>query len=139
MSVPGQRGRKVVRNNRSSLTTFYMVIGGALILILGFGIVYALRSRTSSDARAALTAQIGRTAEGYYYKGSPDAPIKVVEYADYQCPGCGEFDRTLAPLIDRDYVATGKVQFIYHELPLTSIHPNAQAAAEAARCAGDQD
>jgi protein-disulfide isomerase len=45
----------------------------------------------------------------------------------------------MAPIIDRDYVNTGKIQFIYHEMPLTNIHQNAQASAEAARCVGDQD
>ncbi|MBX0326386.1 DsbA family protein [Oscillochloris sp. ZM17-4] len=138
MSVQGQRGRKVTRKSRNSLTTFYMLVGGVLVLVLGFVGVFALRGGFSSTVTP-VTAAVGTTADGYYYKGNPDAPVKVIEYGDYQCPSCAFYDKSLAPIIDRDYVNTGKVQFIYHELPLTSIHPNAQVSAEAARCAGDQD
>lgn len=138
MSVQGRRGRKVARNNRNSLTTFYMLVGGVLILVIGFVAVYAMRGGFSSEVTP-VTAPVGRTDDGYYYKGSPDAAVTVIEYGDYQCPSCAFYDKSLAPIIDRDYVNTGKIKFIYHELPLTNIHPNAQVAAEAARCAGDQD
>lgn len=137
MSVQSRRGRKVARNNRSSLSTFYLGVGAALIVVIGFVGVFTIRNNVSSPATA-LAAPVGRTADGHYYKGNPEAAVKVIEYGDYQCPSCADYDRSLARLIDRDYVNTGKVQFIYHELPLTSIHPNAQISAEAARCAGDQ-
>ncbi|MEI7768733.1 MAG: DsbA family protein [Chloroflexales bacterium] len=137
MSVQGQRGRKVARKSRSPLTTFYLIIGGVLVLVLGFVGVFALRKDASSSSTL-VTAPIGRTAEGHYYKGSPEAGVKVIEYGDFQCPSCAFYEKSLAAIIDRDYVNTGKVQFIYHELPL-SMHRNAQVSAEAARCAGDQD
>jgi protein-disulfide isomerase len=139
MSVQGQRGRKVARNSRNPLTTFYLIIGGVLILVLGFIGVAAMRGAFSGGKVNVVTAPTGRTAEGYYYKGSPNASVKVTEYGDFQCPSCAAYDKNMAPIIDRDYVNTGKVQFIYHEMPLTNIHPNAQASAEAARCVGDQD
>lgn len=139
MSERGQRGRKVARNSRHRLTTFYMSIGGVLILAIGFVSVFAITSRPSGGSATPVTAPIGRTADGHYYKGSPDAPVKVTEYGDFQCPSCAVYDTGLARIIDRDYVNTGKVQFIYHEMPLTTIHSNAQTSAEAARCAGDQD
>jgi protein-disulfide isomerase len=139
MSVQGQRGRKVARNSRSPLTTFYLIVGGVLILLLGFVGVAAIRGAFSGGQVSAVTAPTGRTAEGYYYKGNPEASVKVIEYGDFQCPSCAFYEKSLATIIDRDYVNTGKIQFIYHEMPLTSIHQNAQASAEAARCAGDQD
>ncbi|NTW97718.1 MAG: DsbA family protein [Oscillochloris sp.] len=137
MSVQGRRGRKVARNSRTPLTTFYMLLGGVLVLVIGFVGVFAVRGGFSREVTP-VTAAMGRTPDGYYYKGNPEAAVTVIEYGDYQCPSCGEYDQTLAPLIDRDYVNTGKVKFIYHELPLTQIHPNAQISAEVARCAGDQ-
>ncbi|MEI7643476.1 MAG: thioredoxin domain-containing protein [Chloroflexales bacterium] len=138
MSVQGQRGRKVARNSRRPLTTFYLIIGGVLILVLGFAGVFALRGKPSESAATPVTAAIGRTADGHYYKGNPKASIKVTEYGDFQCPSCAFYEKSLAPIIDRDYVNTGKVQFIYHEMPLT-MHRNSQVSAEASRCAGDQD
>jgi len=137
MSVQGRRGRKVVRNNRRSLNNFYMLVGGVLVILIGFGGFFALRGGTSREVTP-VAAPIGRMPDGYYYKGNPEAAVKVVEYGDYQCPTCALYDQTMAPLIDQAYVDTGKILFVYHELPLTSLHPNAQISAEAARCAGDQ-
>ena len=71
-------------------------------------------------------------------KGDPEAPITIVEWSDYECPFCARFySQTLAQL-DENYIKTGKVKLVFRDFPL-SFHPNAQKAAEAAECAGDQD
>lgn len=70
-------------------------------------------------------------------KGSPDAPVKIVEYSDYQCPFCSRWFEQTYPSLLKDYVDTGKVQIIFRDFPL-GIHPNADEAAVAARCAGEQ-
>jgi protein-disulfide isomerase len=137
MSVQSQRGRKVTPNKRSPLTTFYVVIGAVILLVVGFVAVAAMRGAFGGGQVTAITAPVGRTAEGFYYKGSPDASVKVIAYEDFQCPSCAFYNKQIAPLISRDYIDTGKVQFIYHEFPL-SIHNHSVVAAEAARCAGDQ-
>jgi protein-disulfide isomerase len=70
-------------------------------------------------------------------KGSKDAKVVIVEFSDFQCPFCARFfDQTL-PLIERDYIKTGKVQLVYRDFPL-SFHQYAQKAAEAAQCANEQ-
>jgi len=84
-----------------------------------------------------LEAPTGRTEEGLYYKGNSEAPVKVIIYSDFQCPACGNYFERLEGQLDKGYIESGKVQFIYHDLPLR-MHPNAVPAAEAARCAGDQ-
>lgn len=71
-------------------------------------------------------------------KGSPDAPVTVYEMADFQCPACRAFALTIFPLVDRDYIATGKVRWVFINFPLTQIHRNAVAAAEVAMCAARQ-
>jgi len=71
-------------------------------------------------------------------KGNPDAPVTIVEFSDFQCPFCKNFfDNTLS-LIERDYIDTGKVKFVYRDFPIESIHPNAPAAHLAAECADEQ-
>jgi protein-disulfide isomerase len=70
--------------------------------------------------------------------GRASAPITIVEFSDYQCPYCGQFFRETLPLLVAEYVNTGRVRFVYHDFPLSSLHPSALKAAEAARCAGDQ-
>ncbi len=71
-------------------------------------------------------------------KGDPNAPITIVEFSDFQCPFCGRFFTQTLPLIEKNYVETGKVKFVYRDFPIPSIHPNAIPAALAAECADDQ-
>ena len=69
--------------------------------------------------------------------GAPDAPVTVVEFTDYQCPFCKRFIQSTFPLLKRDFIDTGKVRWIVRDLPL-GFHPNANKAAQAAHCAGEQ-
>ena len=69
--------------------------------------------------------------------GDEDAPVVVREFADYQCPACARFSDASQQL-KQEYVESGKVRFVYFDLPLQQ-HDNAMPAAQAARCAGDQD
>jgi protein-disulfide isomerase len=70
--------------------------------------------------------------------GRPDAPVTIVEFSDYQCPFCKRFfDQTL-PEVKKRYIDTGKVRYVFRDMPLP-IHPQAPKAAEAAHCAGEQD
>ncbi len=71
-------------------------------------------------------------------KGRPDAPVTVYEMSDFQCPYCRDFALTTFPVLAREYVETGKVRFVYVNLPLTNLHPNAAAAGAAALCAARQ-
>src|SRR3989441_891867 len=71
-------------------------------------------------------------------KGRSDAPVTVYEMSDFQCPYCRSFALTTMPLLEKEYVQTGKVRFVYINLPLTTRHPNAAAAAELAMCAARQ-
>jgi protein-disulfide isomerase len=72
-------------------------------------------------------------------KGRPNAPITVYEMADFQCPACRDFALSTLPAIERDYIHTGKVRWVFVNFPLTHIHKNAVAAAQVAMCAARQD
>ena len=95
----------------------------------------ALLLLVSGSALWAQDAKLAERAAMSRLKGSPDASVVVFEFADFQCPYCARFAREIFPRIDSAYVKTGKVQWIFVNLPLPS-HPNAWAAAEAAMCAG---
>ena len=76
-------------------------------------------------------------SDGYPSIGPSDAPITIVEFSDYQCPYCRRWhDEVYQPLLA---AYPGKIKLVYRHLPLTSIHPDALSAAEAAMCAGEQD
>ena len=61
----------------------------------------------------------------------------MIEFSDYQCPFCSRYARDVLPQIRTDYVDTGKIKYVFRDLPL-SFHKQAFKAAEAAHCAGAQ-
>lgn len=70
--------------------------------------------------------------------GRAEAPVTIVEFAGFQCDRCAKFSTNVLPLIKRDYVETGKVLYVFLDLPLEKFHPEARKAAEAAQCAAEQ-
>ena len=90
---------------------------------------------------AALTAAPALSAQdplAVRTKGSADAPVTVYEMSDFQCPFCRRFTTETFPTIEKDYIATGKVRWIFINFPLPQLHPNAVAAAEFAMCSARQ-
>src|SRR5437879_12524604 len=71
-------------------------------------------------------------------QGRSDAPVTVYEMSDFQCPFCRSFALTTLPILEREYVQTGKVRLVYINLPLPYLHANAFAAALVATCAARQ-
>jgi Na+/H+ antiporter NhaA len=72
--------------------------------------------------------------ESDHIRGPIDAPVTLVEYGDFECPYCGRAEPVVRELL-RDF---GDVRYVWRHLPLNDVHPNAQAAAEAAEAAADQ-
>ena len=73
------------------------------------------------------------------FLGDKKAPVTIVEFSDFQCPYCARFRQQTFDQIKQEYIDTGKVRFVYRDFPLSSIHPMAQKAAEAAECADEQN
>src|SRR5215471_11454580 len=70
-----------------------------------------------------------------FARGPKDAPVTIVEFSDFQCPFCKNATTTVKQVLDK---YPGKVRLVFRDFPLASIHPLAQKAHEAARCAADQ-
>jgi protein-disulfide isomerase len=70
-------------------------------------------------------------------EGDANAPVTIVEWSDYECPFCARFYSQTLDQIRTNYVDTGKVKLVFRDFPL-SFHKQAQKAAEAAECAGEQ-
>ncbi|HEX8707910.1 MAG TPA: thioredoxin domain-containing protein [Pyrinomonadaceae bacterium] len=71
------------------------------------------------------------------FRGGQRARVAIIEYSDFQCPFCGSYSRETYPQLDENYLKTGKVKYVFRDFPLP-MHPHAEQAAEAARCAGEQ-
>ena len=75
-------------------------------------------------------------SEGYVI-GSASAPVEVIEFADFECPACGQFATLTEPDVRTRLVNTGQVRFRFMDFPL-SMHKNTWDASLAAACANDQ-
>jgi protein-disulfide isomerase len=104
-----------------------MITRAFCVAVAALALLDARGSRQTSDPLAARS------------KGRRDAPITLYEMSDFQCPYCRAFALGTMPLLEQEYITTGKVRLVYINLPLTSLHANAQAAAQVAVCAGRQD
>jgi protein-disulfide isomerase len=74
---------------------------------------------------------------GEMFRCDSAARVAIIEYADFECPYCGEYERNTFPQILSDYIATGKVKYFYRDFPLPD-HARAMPAARATHCAGEQ-
>jgi protein-disulfide isomerase len=92
--------------------------------------------RTAPRPSKPTTAKV--SIKGKHVMGAEDAPVTVVEFADYQCPFCLRFTKTTFPLLKKKYIDTGKVRWVALNLPLP-FHKDARKAAQAAHCAGEQE
>lgn len=124
-----------MKEEKSLFVPIAIVIAGVLIVA---GIYFS--SSGSLTLRAPETSQKQPTKEeslkGAITLGDPNAPVVIIEYADYQCPFCGRFFKETRPLIIEAYVKSGKVLLGYKDFAF--LGKESTDAAEAARCAHDQ-
>lgn len=116
----------------------WIIFAVACVAVLG-GLVYfsnsnkinveAVNTGSVLDASAAS----GNIADHVY--GNADSKVVFVEYGDYQCPGCEAAYQPVKEMVEK---YKDKVAFVFRNFPLTSIHPNAKAAAAASEAAGLQ-
>jgi protein-disulfide isomerase len=69
-------------------------------------------------------------------KGNDKAPVTLIEFSDFRCSFCRKFWQTTLPLLDKTYISTGKVRFIYRHLAV--LGKPSEVAAQGAECAGEQ-
>ena len=117
---------------------FYAAL--AAILLAGAGILWYITSRPATSTAITIDPKdaAGVTAEGYVM-GSASAPVEIIEFADFECPGCGQFAAVTEPDIRTRLVQTGQARFRVFDFQVTSAHRNAPAASMAAACASDQN
>jgi protein-disulfide isomerase len=95
-----------------------LIILGAIVatVVLVVGVAVALSgSRPAADIDFSAIPQ-SRGEDGAFILGSPDAPITIIEFADYGCPHCQDYHPTMTEFIRR-YVATGQAKFEYRTFP----------------------
>ncbi len=119
--------------------TRWIIFAVICVVLLG-ALVITKKSDTvkvdNIDASKAVKSDKKSTSIDDHIFGSTSGKVTLIEYGDFQCPGCGALFPTLQPLKEK---YKDQLTFIFRNFPLTSIHPNALAAATAAEAAGLQD
>ncbi len=80
--------------------------------------------------------QMAAISASDHIRGNPDAPVKIVEYSDTECPFCKRFHDTMKRAMD-EYGKDGRVAWVYRQFPLTQLHSKATKEAEATECANE--
>jgi protein-disulfide isomerase len=136
-------GRSVPRpapaaKKRSPLTPLYLLLG--LIVVAGAGVLFTQTRKAGKAATQPVPVTLSpaelQRLPGMSM-GRADAPLTILEFADFQCPGCGQWATFMEPLIKERLVNTGRARYVFYDFPL-NIHPNAFIASRAGRCANDQ-
>jgi protein-disulfide isomerase len=113
---------------------FWIALG--IVAVIGIGALSWMASRPKRASATIDPTLPALKAEGYLM-GSPSAPVEVIEFADFECAGCGQFATITEPDIRTRLVNTGKVRIRFLDFPLP-MHKNTWDASLAASCANDQ-
>lgn len=129
----------------SKLSTPVAILLGAVI-IAGAVLVTKYMPATSNENNAAIGQPPAKPANleamrpigaEDHIRGNPDAPVKIVEYSDTECPFCKRFHSTMQELM-ATYGNDGKVAWVYRHFPLDQLHKKARKEAVASECAAEQ-
>jgi protein-disulfide isomerase len=131
---PRKSGRESRASNRPK--AFFWLLGLiALVGVAAIGYV-ATRPKASSDARDVADTTNAGPAQGYVI-GKVDAPVKIIEFADFECPSCAGYATVTEPDVRSRIIDAGLANLTYYDFPLTQ-HRNTLAASNAAACADEQ-
>ena len=114
---------------------FWMVVG--LVVVVGIGALSWVATRPKNVATTALDPSLPAMKAQGYVLGSPTAPVEITEFADFECPSCGQYSSLTEPDVRTRLINTGKARVRFLDFPL-SMHKNTWAASLAASCANDQ-
>ncbi len=147
-NIPSSKEKKLAalkRREFNALTAIVAFAFGILVgyFVWGYNAAPELPNQIADVPPAEIPAQEAPAerrdipTEGFPSEGPYDAPIVIVEFSDFQCPYCTKWHNEVYQPLLEEY--PDQIKLVYRNFPLTSIHPDAYLAAEAAMCAGDQN
>ena len=128
-----KKAKQAPRANASK-QGFYIAL--ALVAVVGIGALIAL-SRRGGNAVKPLDPNLKPVASSGYTLGSPNAPVEVLEFADFECPACAVFANVTEPDVRAKLVNTGLIRVRFFDFPINEVHRNSVVASRAAACANE--
>lgn len=108
---------------------------GVGLIAMVFGLMVFSRQSKETTSPSLQNEGDLSVQEGEWTKGNQEAPVTLIEYSDFQCPACKNY----SPLLKRLHEEfQGDLRIVYRHFPLSSIHRNAEKAAQATEAAGIQ-
>jgi protein-disulfide isomerase len=122
-----QRGHPARRFSPAQIASVSIVAVLAVVALIWIG---------NAASQPPVTTQPAPITQSGHTRGQASAPVVIEEWADFQCPACGQFARSTEPALLANYVAKGQVAIVFHHMAFLGLESN--WAAEAAECAGEQ-
>lgn len=130
--------KKVVKDARGAANKRMFYIAIAVLAVAGIAFLSYQTMKPQAPTSFVLDSAIALVPNQGHVIGSDTAPVEVVEFADFECPACGNFATLTKPDVVSRLVNTGMIRFRFVDFPL-QMHPNARAAHLSAWCAGEQN
>jgi protein-disulfide isomerase len=108
-----------------------------IVLVAGGLLAYLAAGRTKAPAATTVDPNLPPAVAKGYALGRPDAPVHIMEFADFECPACANYTVVTEPDVRKRIIDSGLAQVTYYDFPLPQ-HKNTLVASEAAACANDQ-
>jgi protein-disulfide isomerase len=136
-NVPGKSPVREARSASSRPKAFYWLLG-AIVLVGVAALAYVVTKPKSAptDVLAGPDTANAGPSQGYLM-GKVDAPVQILEFADFECPGCAGFSVVTEPDVRTRIIEPGLASVTYFDFPLTQ-HRNTLPASNAAACADEQ-
>jgi protein-disulfide isomerase len=126
-----RRSKKQSARKNSGLPTYALIAGVTVVALIAVAVIVVLDQSADSSQSEPGAASLEKSY------GAGDAPVVVVEYADFQCPYCKQFAVDAGQQLKVDYADQGQVRFVFHHFAF--IGDESTWAAEASECANEQD
>ncbi|TAK20837.1 MAG: DsbA family protein [Nitrosarchaeum sp.] len=129
----GKNKQESNKTKVKSNKTKFIIIGSIVAIIMGISAAFSTNDITSDNTQN--TRLSIDTTKGSPLLGSESAQVTIIEFGDYQCPFCQKWNQNTKPLIEKNYIDTGKVNLIYVDFPIVGpdsikVHAGSYCAAE---------
>jgi protein-disulfide isomerase len=136
-NVPRKNAVREARNASSRPKAFLWLLGAIVLIgVAALSYVATKPKQTVRDVAETVDTANAGPAQGYLM-GKVDAPVKILEFADFECPACGNFAVVTEPDLRSRIITPGLANITYYDFPL-NMHRNTVAASNAAVCADEQ-